>query len=101
MELPGSELSFDGLAFLAGGGQADRQPAGPAPHLLGPGQALLDHPSAVAGLERLGQSAEVAEGEGRDAGPDGEFLPMRSPIPSERAVSSSGRSKPRPLTSNP
>ncbi len=66
MEVPSGQAPLDGGPVVTGVGQASGQPLGPASHLLGLGQTLFGHPSAMAALERVGQPAEMAERQGWD-----------------------------------
>ena len=61
MEVPPTEATLDRGPVVTGVGQTGGQPAGPAPHLLGLGQALFGHPPSMAVLEGVGEPAQVAE----------------------------------------
>ena len=95
MEVPGAELCLDLGTLSARGRQVRCKTLRAAPCLLDLGKALLDLPSSVALLERLGETALVTEGERWDVDPDGEAVPAVRPGELEGAQSADGASERR------
>jgi hypothetical protein len=81
VEAPGAELCLDLGAVSPCGRQVGREAVRAAAGLFDLGEPLLDLPPPVALLERLGQAAQVPEGEWRDMDPDRE--PFGSVWPGE------------------
>ncbi len=72
MEVPLGQPAFDLGPAGPRGRQSIGQSLGPSPHLLRLGQPLFGRPTTVAGLQGVGEPAEVAQRQWRDAGADGQ-----------------------------
>jgi hypothetical protein len=63
--MPCVQLPFDFCAVPSCRRQAICQALRPTAHLFWLGEALLDHPSSMTGLQGIGQSVEVPQRQGR------------------------------------